>query len=130
MIDLGFSQLVEAERSFRDSKTKLAHLRGHDDDGVSIPSISAEKDKPFKTLRNVNDDEPTRNLRKDYPSPSPSKTLRPCDSSDPRSGTSISKSKAKTVVVKQKSETSRDSPNVKASGDRDRGTKRKFGNIF
>lgn len=112
----------------RVSKSKLAHLRDHDDnDRVSIQSISAKNDKPLKTLRNVNDDEPTRNLRNDYASPSPSKTLKPCDSSDPRSSSSSiskSKSKSKAVAVKQKSETSR---NVKDSGDRDRGTKRKFG---
>lgn len=99
------SQLIEAERSLRDSKAKLAQLRG----------------VPLKTLRNVNGDEP---FRKDYVSPSHSKTLKPRDSSDhPRSSSSISK--AKTFVVKQKS----DSSNIsKASGDRDRGTKRKFGN--
>ncbi|CAH2070403.1 unnamed protein product [Thlaspi arvense] len=131
------TKLVESEKSLRDSKAKLAHLRGHDD-GVSVPSISNSKkdSEPLKTLRNVNDDESSRNLtpsKKDYPSPSRSKTLKPCDSSDPRSSSSssISKSKAKTVVVKQKSEpSSRDSPNVKASRDspnvKDRGTKRKF----
>ncbi|ESQ43491.1 hypothetical protein EUTSA_v10013209mg [Eutrema salsugineum] len=120
------TKLIEAETSLRVSKSKLAHLRGHDD-GVS------KKNKPLKTLRNVNDDdESSRNFtpsrkEKDFPSPSPSKTLKPCDSSDPRSSSSISKSKAKTVVVKQNSETSsRDSPIVKASRDRDRGTKRKF----
>lgn len=99
----------------QNSKAKLAQLRG-----VSVPSISAKKDnKPLKTLRNVN-------VSEDYASPSPSKTLKPCDSSDhPRSSCGSSVSKAKTVVVKQKSETSRDSPNVK-----DRGMKRKFGNHF
>ncbi|CAH8279214.1 unnamed protein product [Arabidopsis lyrata] len=105
------NKLVEAERSLQNSKAKLAQLRG-----VSVPSISAKKDnKPLKTLRNVN-------VSEDYASPSPSKTLKPCDSSDhPRSSCGSSVSKAKTVVVKQKSETSRDSPNVK-----DRGMKRKF----
>nr|AFJ66161.1 hypothetical protein 11M19.2 [Arabidopsis halleri] len=105
------NKLVEAERSLQNSKAKLAQLRG-----VSVPCISAKKDnKPLKTLRNVN-------VSEDYASPSPSKTLRPCDSSDhPRSSCGSSVSKAKTVVVKQKSETSRDSPNVK-----DRGMKRKF----
>ncbi|KAL1203407.1 WD repeat-containing protein VIP3 [Cardamine amara subsp. amara] len=93
------TKLIEAERSLRDSKAKLAQLRG----------------VPLKTLRNVNGDE------KDYVSPSPSKTLKPCDTSDhPRGSSSISKTK--TFVVKQKSESS----NIKASGDRNRGTKRKF----
>uniref|UniRef100_A0A1J3ISN3 Uncharacterized protein n=1 Tax=Noccaea caerulescens TaxID=107243 RepID=A0A1J3ISN3_NOCCA len=110
------TKLIEAERSLRDSKAKLCHLRGHDD-GVSFQSnTSVKRDKPLKTLRNVNDDDDeatTRNL-------TPSKILKPCDSSDPRSS-SISKSNVKTVVVKHKSETSsRDSPNVKAS------LKRKF----
>ncbi|KAF2579543.1 hypothetical protein F2Q68_00001174 [Brassica cretica] len=58
----------------------LANLRGHDD-GVSVPSVSsAKKVNPLKTLRNVNDDESTKNFtpsRKEYPSPSPSKILKP-----------------------------------------------------
>lgn len=113
MNDWWVSQLIEAERSLQNSKAKLAQLRG-----VSISSSSAKKDdnKSLKTLRNVSED---------YASPSPSKTLRPCDSSDHPRSSSSSVSKAKTVVVKQKAETSRDSPSVK-----DRGTKRKFGNHF
>nr|AFJ66201.1 hypothetical protein 7G9.6 [Boechera stricta] len=102
------TKLIEAERSLQNSKAKLAQLRG-----VSVPSISAKKDnKSLKTLRNVSED---------YASPSPSKALRPCDSSDHPRSSSSSISKVKTVVVKQKSEPSRDSPNVQ-----DRGTKRKF----
>ncbi|XP_010442579.1 PREDICTED: protein tipD-like [Camelina sativa] len=97
------TKLIEAERSLQNSKAKLAQLRG----------VSSVPSKPLKTLRNVSED---------YASPSPSKTLRPCDSSDhPRTSSASSVSKAKTVVVKPKSEPSRDSPNVK-----DRGTKRKF----
>lgn len=134
----GLSQLIEAQRSLRDSKAKLANLRGHDDDDLSIGINSAKNDE---STRNVTPS------RRDYPSPSPSKILKP---SAPltSSNSSISKSKANnTVVVKQKPETSsrdsfsnsktktvrvkqtpsRDSPNLKASRDQDRGTKRKFG---
>nr|AFJ66234.1 hypothetical protein 34G24.33 [Capsella rubella] len=101
------------EKSLQNSKAKLDQLRGVS----SVPSNSAKKDnKPLKTLRNVSED---------YASPSPSKTLRSCDSSDHPRSSSSSVSKAKTVLVKQKTEPSRDSPNVK-----DRGTKRKFGKHF
>ncbi|CAN7006459.1 unnamed protein product [Brassica rapa subsp. trilocularis] len=133
------AKLIEAERSLRDSKAKLANLRGHDD-GVSVPSVSsAKKENPLKTLRNVNDDESTRNVtpsRKEYhnsslptsnSSISKSKTNTPVvvkQKPETSSRDSISNSKSKTVVVKQTS--SRDSPNLKASRDRDRGTKRKF----
>ncbi|EOA13242.1 hypothetical protein CARUB_v10026271mg [Capsella rubella] len=103
------TKLIEAEKSLQNSKAKLDQLRGVS----SVPSNSAKKDnKPLKTLRNVSED---------YASPSPSKTLRSCDSSDHPRSSSSSVSKAKTVLVKQKTEPSRDSPNVK-----DRGTKRKF----
>ncbi|CAA7052745.1 unnamed protein product [Microthlaspi erraticum] len=106
------TKLIEAERSLRDSKAKLSHLRGHDDEvSFQSNSSSGKKDKPLKTLRNVShEDDETR------------RKLTPSNSSDPRSSSnSNSKSKVKTVVVKQKPETSsRDSPNVKAS------VKRKF----
>lgn len=90
-------------------------------------------------MRNVNDDESTRNVtpsRKEYhnsslptsnSSISKSKTNTPVvvkQKPETSSRDSISNSKSKTVVVKQTS--SRDSPNLKASRDRDRGTKRKF----
>ena len=122
------SQLIEAQRSLRDSKAKLSNLRGHDE-----------------SARNV-----TPSRKDSYPSPSPSKILKPSvptssisksktntvvvkqkpETSSSRDG--FSNSKTKTVVVKQKPETSssRDSPNLKASRDRDKGTKRKFGKLF
>ncbi|KAF8052964.1 hypothetical protein N665_1483s0016 [Sinapis alba] len=139
------TKLIEAQRSLRDSKAKLSNLRGHDDDDdESITTSSSAKKE--------SNDESTRNItpsKKDYPSPSPSKILKPFDNSVPTSSSSISKSKTnavvvkqkpeassldsisnsktKTVVVKQKPETSsRDSPNLKASRDQGRGTKRKF----
>ncbi|KAH0889206.1 hypothetical protein HID58_051635 [Brassica napus] len=73
------TKLIEAQRSLRDSKAKLSNLRGHDE-----------------SARNV-----TPSRKDSYPSPSPSKILKP---SVPTS--SISKSKTNTVVVKQKPETS------------------------
>ncbi|KAL0710419.1 hypothetical protein Bca4012_017397 [Brassica carinata] len=133
------TKLIEAQRSLRDSKAKLSNLRGHDDDDDSITISSAKKETNDESTRNV------APSRKDcYPSPSPSKILKP--SVPTSSNSSISKSKTNTVVAKQKPETSsrdsisnsktktvvvkqtssRDSPNLKASRDRDRGTKRKF----
>lgn len=132
------TKLIEAQRSLRDSKAKLANLRGHDDDDLSFGINSAKNDE---STRNVTPS------RRDYPFPSPSKILKP---SAPltSSNSSISKSKANNAVVaKQKPETSssrdsfsnpktktvivkqtssRDSPKLKASRDQDRGTKRKF----
>ncbi|XP_013630418.1 uncharacterized protein LOC106387530 [Brassica napus] len=118
------TKLIEAQRSLRDSKAKLSNLRGHDE-----------------SARNV-----TPSRKDSYPSPSPSKILKPSvptssisksktntvvvkqkpETSSSRDG--FSNSKTKTVVVKQKPETSssRDCPNLKASRDRDKGTKRKF----
>ena len=113
----------------RDSKAKLSNLRGHDESARNV--TPSRKDSS-------------------YPSPSPSKILKPSvppssisksktntvvvkqkpETSSSRDG--FSNSKTKTVVVKQKPETSssRDSPNLKASRDRDKGTKRKFGKLF
>ncbi|CAN8253430.1 unnamed protein product [Cochlearia groenlandica] len=115
------SKLSEAERSLRDSKAKLSHLRGHVDE-VSTQSISTKIDTtPLKKtlIRNVND-ETTRDItpcKKVYASPSPSKILKPCYSSDHRTSSSsgsISKSKAKAKI------------GLKASVDRVKGTKRKL----
>ncbi|XP_010555586.1 PREDICTED: uncharacterized protein LOC104825039 isoform X2 [Tarenaya hassleriana] len=112
-------QLIEAERSLRDAKAKLACLRGEDE---ANETKIANGERRSKILRNASEGSMTSPTQSNKERAAvPNKNVRPCNSSHTQGSNSKHIAAAKQKIAK-----SHDGHAVEASGGRDRGTKRKI----